>query len=229
MQNMLEDKGLELKDKTVAVSGSGNVAIYAIEKAQELGAKVLTCSDSDGYVYDPEGIDLSVVKEIKEVRRGRIREYLQSRPHAKYHEGCSDVWSVACDIALPCATQNELDLAAAEKLVSNGVKAVGEGANMPSTLEAIAYFQKHKILFAPAKAANAGGVAVSALEMSQNSMRYRWSFTEVDEKLKDIMKNIFVSSKSTAEKYGCVDDLVAGANIASFVKVADIMLANGLI
>ncbi len=229
MQNMLQDKGKELKGKTVVVSGSGNVAIYAIEKAQELGAKVLTCSDSTGYVYDPAGIDLAVVKEIKEVRRGRIREYLKSRPEAEYHEGCSGVWGVACDIALPCATQNELDLAAAQRLVSNGVKAVGEGANMPSTLDAIAYFQQHKVLFAPAKAANAGGVAVSALEMSQNSMRYRWSFAEVDEKLKGIMKNIFESSKSTAEQYGCADDLVAGANIASFVKVADIMLANGLI
>ena len=229
VKNMLEDQGMSLAGQTVIVSGSGNVAIYAIQKAQELGAKVVTCSDSNGYIYDPNGIDLAEVKAIKEVRRGRIKEYVTTHPQAEYHEGCSGVWSVKGDIALPCATQNEIDLEAAKILVANGVKAVGEGANMPSTLEAIAHFQGNQVLFAPAKAANAGGVAVSALEMSQNSLRYRWTFEEVDAKLKDIMKNIFEDAKSTAEEYGCPGDLVAGSNIVSFVKVADIMLANGLV
>lgn len=229
VENMLEDQGRSLAGQTVIVSGSGNVAIYAIQKAQELGAKVVTCSDSNGYIYDPNGIDLAEVKAIKEVRRGRIKEYVATHPQAEYHEGCSGVWSVKGDIALPCATQNEIDLEAAKILVANGVKAVGEGANMPSTLEAIAHFQGNQVLFAPAKAANAGGVAVSALEMSQNSLRYRWTFEEVDAKLKDIMKNIFEDAKSTAEEYGCPGDLVAGSNIVSFVKVADIMLANGLV
>lgn len=229
VKNMLEDQGMSLAGQTVIVSGSGNVAIYAIQKAQELGAKVVTCSDSNGYIYDPNGIDLAEVKAIKEVRRGRIKEYVTTHPQAEYHEGCSGVWSVKGDIALPCATQNEIDLEAAKILVANGVKAVGEGANMPSALEAIAYFQGNQVLFAPAKAANAGGVAVSALEMSQNSLRYRWTFEEVDAKLKDIMKNIFEDAKSTAEEYGCPGDLVAGSNIVSFVKVADIMLANGLV
>ena len=229
VKNMLEDQGMSLAGQTVIVSGSGNVAIYAIQKAQELGAKVVTCSDSNGYIYDPNGIDLAEVKAIKEVRRGRIKEYVATHPQAEYHEGCSGVWSVKGDIALPCATQNEIDLEAAKILVANGVKAVGEGANMPSALEAIAYFQGNQVLFAPAKAANAGGVAVSALEMSQNSLRYRWTFEEVDAKLKDIMKNIFEDAKSTAEEYGCPGDLVAGSNIVSFVKVADIMLANGLV
>ena len=229
VKNMLEDQGRSLAGQTVIVSGSGNVAIYAIQKAQELGAKVVTCSDSNGYIYDPNGIDLAEVKAIKEVRRGRIKEYVTTHPQAEYHEGCSGVWSVKGDIALPCATQNEIDLEAAKILVANGVKAVGEGANMPSTLEAIAHFQGNQVLFAPAKAANAGGVAVSALEMSQNSLRYRWTFEEVDAKLKDIMKNIFEDAKSTAEEYGCPGDLVAGSNIVSFVKVADIMLANGLV
>ena len=229
VKNMLEDQGRSLAGQTVIVSGSGNVAIYAIQKAQELGAKVVTCSDSNGYIYDPNGIDLAEVKAIKEVRRGRIKEYVATHPQAEYHEGCSGVWSVKGDIALPCATQNEIDLEAAKILVANGVKAVGEGANMPSTLEAIAHFQGNQVLFAPAKAANAGGVAVSALEMSQNSLRYRWTFEEVDAKLKDIMKNIFEDAKSTAEEYGCPGDLVAGSNIVSFVKVADIMLANGLV
>ena len=229
VKNMLEDQGRSLAGQTVIVSGSGNVAIYAIQKAQELGAKVVTCSDSNGYIYDPNGIDLAEVKAIKEVRRGRIKEYVATHPQAEYHEGCSGVWSVKGDIALPCATQNEIDLEAAKILVANGVKAVGEGANMPSTLEAIAHFQGNQVLFAPAKAANAGGVAVSALEMSQNSLRYRWTFEEVDAKLNDIMKNIFEDAKSTAEEYGCPGDLVAGSNIVSFVKVADIMLANGLV
>ena len=229
VKNMLDDKGIALKGKTLVVSGSGNVATYAIEKAQEFGAKVVTCSDSNGYVYDPEGIDLDVVKEIKQVRRGRIKEYVKDRPQAEYHEGCRGVWTVKCDVALPCATQSELDLEGAKALVANGVQAVGEGANMPSTLDAIQYFQDNKILFAPAKAANAGGVAVSALEMSQNSERIRWSFEEVDEKLKGIMKDIFTQAKNNAEKYGCADNLVAGANMTAFEKVADVMMAHGLV
>ena len=229
VKNMVEDKGMSLKDQTVVVSGSGNVAIYAIQKAQEFGAKVITCSDSDGYIYDPKGIDLATVQAIKEGRRGRIKEYVETHPGAEYHEGCSGIWTVKCDIALPCATQNEINLQSAQHLVANGVKAVGEGANMPSTLEAITYFQSNKVLFAPAKAANAGGVAVSALEMSQNSVRYSWTFEEVDTKLKDIMKTIFEDSKQTAEEYGCPGDLVTGANIVSFVKVANIMMANGLV
>ena len=229
VKNMLDDKNISLKDKTVVVSGSGNVATYAIEKAQEYGAKVVTCSDSNGYVYDPDGIDLAAVKEIKEVRRGRIREYAETHPQAEYHEGCSGVWTVKCDIALPCATQGEISLESAKALVANGVIAVGEGANMPSSLDAIAYFQSHNVLFAPAKAANAGGVAVSALEMSQNSERLQWTFEEVDNKLKDIMTNIYRSAKENAEKYAAPDDLVAGANITAFLKVADIMIAHGLV
>ena len=229
VKNMLDDKGIALKGKTLVVSGSGNVATYAIEKAQEFGAKVVTCSDSNGYVYDPEGINLDVVKEIKQVRRGRIKEYVKDRPQAEYHEGCRGVWTVKCDVALPCATQSELDLEGAKALVANGVQAVGEGANMPSTLDAIQYFQDNKILFAPAKAANAGGVAVSALEMSQNSERIRWSFEEVDNKLKDIMTDIFQQAKKNAEKYGMKDNLVAGANMTAFVKVADVMIAHGLV
>jgi len=229
VKNMLDDKGIDIKGKTIVISGSGNVATYAIQKAQEFGGKVVTCSDSNGYVYDPEGIDLAVVKDIKEVRRGRIKEYIQARPKAEYHEGCSGVWTVKCDIALPCATQSEINLESAQALVANGVTAVGEGANMPSTLEAIACFQENNILFAPAKAANAGGVAVSALEMAQNSMRYRWSFEEVDEKLKGIMKDIFTQAKNNAEKYGCADNLVAGANMTAFEKVADVMMAHGLV
>ena len=229
VKNMLDDKGISLKDKTVLVSGSGNVATYAIEKAQEFGAKVVTCSDSNGYVYDPNGIDLDAVKEIKQVRRGRIKEYVDTHPNAEYHEGCKGVWTVKCDVALPCATQSEIDLESAKALVANGCKVVGEGANMPSTLEAIEYFQQNKILFAPAKAANAGGVAVSALEMSQNSERLSWTFEEVDERLKGIMKTIFQSAKKNAEEYGDPDNLVMGANIAAFIKVADTMIAQGLV
>ncbi len=229
VKNMLDDNGIDMKGKTVVVSGSGNVATYAIEKAQEFGAKVVTCSDSNGYVYDPEGIDLDVVKEIKEVRRGRIKEYIEARPNAEYHEGCSGVWNVKCDIALPCATQSEISLESAKALVANGVTAVGEGANMPSTLDAIAYFQENNVLFAPAKAANAGGVAVSALEMAQNSMRYSWTFEEVDDKLKGIMADIYRSASENAKKYGVEGNLVAGANIAAFTKVADVMLAHGLV
>lgn len=229
VKNMLDDKNISLKDKTLVVSGAGNVATYAIEKAQEYGAKVVTCSDSDGYIYDPNGIDLDAVKEIKQVRRGRIKEYVAAHPQAEYHEGCTGVWTVKCDVALPCATQGEIDIESAKALVANGVIAVGEGANMPSSLEAIEYFQQNKVLFAPAKAANAGGVAVSALEMSQNSERLQWTFAEVDNKLKDIMANIYRCAKANAEKYSDPDDLVAGANITAFVKVADIMLAHGLV
>ena len=184
VKNMLDAKNISLAGKTVVVSGAGNVAIYAIQKAQEFGAKVVTCSDSNGYVYDPNGINLAVVKQIKEVERGRIKEYVNRVQGAEYHEGCRGVWTVKCDIALPCATQSEIDLDSAKALVANGCQVVGEGANMPSTLDAIAYFQENKVLFAPAKAANAGGVAVSALEMSQNSERLSWTFEEVDDRLK---------------------------------------------
>ena len=229
VKNMLDNKGIDLKDKVIVVSGSGNVATYAIEKAQEFGAKVVTCSDSNGYVYDPDGIDLAAVKEIKQVRRGRIKEYVEGHPKAEYHEGCRGVWTVKCDIALPCATQGEIDLESAKELVANGVMAVGEGANMPSSLDAIAYFQQNKVLFAPAKAANAGGVAVSALEMAQNSERLQWTFEEVDGRLKGIMKNIYENARKNAEKYAEPDDLVAGANITAFVRVADVMLAQGLV
>jgi glutamate dehydrogenase len=229
VKNMLDAKGIDLKDKTVVVSGAGNVAIYAIEKAQEYGAKVVTCSDSSGYIYDPNGIDLAALKDIKEVRRARIKEYITTHPNAEYHEGCRGVWSIPCDVALPCATQDEIDLDSAKLLVENGVKAVGEGANMPSTLEAIAYFKTHHVLFAPAKAANAGGVAVSALEMSQNSERLQWTFEEVDGRLKGIMENIYKNSKKNAELYADPDDLVAGANITAFAQVADVMLAQGLV
>ena len=229
VKNMLDAKGIDLKVKTVVVSGAGNVATYAIEKAQEYGAKVVTCSDSSGYIYDPNGIDLAALKDIKEVRRARIKEYITTHPNAEYHEGCRGVWSIPCDVALPCATQDEIDLDSAKLLVENGVKAVGEGANMPSTLEAIAYFKTHHVLFAPAKAANAGGVAVSALEMSQNSERLQWTFEEVDGRLKGIMENIYKNSKKNAELYADPDDLVAGANITAFAQVADVMLAQGLV
>lgn len=229
VKNLLDDKGINLDGKKVVVSGSGNVAIYAIEKAQELGANVVSCSDSDGYIYDPHGIDLKAVKLIKEVKRGRIAEYAANHPSAEYHEGCHGVWSVKCDIALPCATQEEIDLDAAKSLVANGCKVVGEGANMPSTLDAIEYFQANKILFCPAKAANAGGVAVSALEMSQNSERLSWTFAEVDERLKGIMANIYKNAKANAVEFGDADNLVMGANIAGFKKVAEAMTAQGLV
>ena len=229
VQDMLEAKGIDLAGKTIVVSGAGNVAIYAIEKAQEFGAKVVTCSDSNGYIYDPNGIDLAAVKDIKEVRRARIKEYVATHPNAEYHEGCKGVWSVKCDIALPCATQGEIDMESAKLLVANGVQAVGEGANMPSTLDAIAYFQSHKVLFAPAKAANAGGVATSALEMSQNSERRQWTFEKVDKRLRKIMSHIYRDAKKNAELYADPDDLVAGANITAFAKVADVMLAHGLV
>lgn len=214
--------------KTVVISGSGNVAIYANQKATELGGKVVAMSDSNGYIVDKNGIDLSVVKQIKEVERGRIKEYVSRVKGAEYFEGCSGIWTVKCDIALPCATQNEINEESAKALVKNGVIAVGEGANMPSTPEAVATFQNAGVLFAPAKAANAGGVATSALEMSQNSMRYSWTFDEVDAKLKSIMVNIFHNAYNAAEKYGKKGNLVAGANIAGFEKVADAMLAQGV-
>ena len=214
--------------KTVVISGSGNVAIYANEKATALGAKVVAMSDSNGYIYDENGIDLAVVKQIKEVERGRIREYADRVKGAKYIEGCRGIWSVKCDIALPCATQNELNGEEAALLIKNGVIAVAEGANMPSTPEAVEAFQKAGVLFGPAKAANAGGVATSALEMSQNSMRYSWTFEEVDEKLKHIMTGIFHNSYNAAEKYGMKGNLVAGANIAGFEKVAAAMIAQGI-
>ena len=225
---MLKKNGIELKGKTVVISGAGNVAIYAAEKAMELGAKVVTMSDSTGWVYDAEGIDLAAIKEIKEVKRARLTEYKAYRPNSEYHEG-KGVWTVKCDIALPCATQNELNKEDAETLVKNGVIAVAEGANMPTTLEGTEVFQKAGVLFAPGKAANAGGVATSALEMSQNSERLSWSFEEVDEKLKGIMQNIFKNVDAAAEKYGHPKNYVVGANIAGFVKVADAMLAQGIV
>ncbi|WP_246629140.1 NADP-specific glutamate dehydrogenase [Mesobacillus maritimus] len=229
VEEMLADKGMGFKDSTVVVSGSGNVSIYAIEKAYQLGAQVIACSDSDGYVYDPNGINLDTVKRLKEVERRRISDYVLEHPQAEYYEGCTGIWSIPCDIALPCATQNEIDEASAKTLVENGVKAIGEGANMPSTLEAIELFLENKVLFGPAKAANAGGVAVSALEMSQNSMRLTWTFEEVDQKLQNIMKNIYQNSVEAAEEFGQPDNLVMGANIAGFIKVADAMIAQGVI
>ena len=228
---MLKSNGKSIEGKTCAVSGAGNVAIYAIEKAIQLGAKPVTCSDSTGWIYDPEGIDVALLKEVKEVKRARLTEYAANRPSAEYHEkknGEHGVWTVKCDIALPCATQNELDLEDAKTLAANGCFAVAEGANMPTTLEATKYLQKNGILFAPGKASNAGGVATSALEMSQNSERLSWSFEEVDAKLKDIMVNIFHNADNAAKKYGCEGDYVAGANIAGFEKVADAMLAQGI-
>lgn len=225
---LLKDHGHDLQGKTVTVSGAGNVAIYAIEKAQQLGAKVVTCSDSTGWVYDPEGVDVALLKEVKEVKRARLTEYAANRPSAVYHEG-RGVWTVKTDVALPCATQNELNLDDAKQLVANGVVAVCEGANMPTTLEATKYLQKNKVLFVPGKASNAGGVAVSALEMSQNSERLAWSFEEVDGKLKDIMVNIYHNIAAAAKKYGLDGDYVAGANIAGFLKVAEAMEAQGVV
>ncbi len=227
-EEMLKVMNDSFKGKTVVVSGSGNVAIYATEKAQALGAKVVALSDSNGWVYDKDGIDLSLVKDIKEVRRGRIKEYVDARPTAEYHEG-KGIWSIPCDIALPCATQNELNLDDAKLLVKNGVKIVAEGANMPTTLEATEYLQQNGVAFGPGKAANAGGVATSALEMSQNSMRLSWTFEEVDEKLHGIMKGIHQNAYEAAEKYGCKGNYVMGANIAGFVKVADAMMAQGIV
>lgn len=221
-------KGKSFKGSTVVISGSGNVAIYATEKATQLGAKVVALSDSNGYIYDPEGIKLDTVKRIKEVERKRISEYVKDHPNATYTEGCSGIWQIKCDIALPCATQNELDGASAKALVANGCFAVGEGANMPSTPEAIDVFLNAGVVFGPAKAANAGGVATSGLEMSQNSMRYSWSFEEVDAKLKTIMVNIFKSASAAAKEYGAENNLVVGANISGFLKIANAMYAQGI-
>ncbi|MBD8914798.1 MAG: NADP-specific glutamate dehydrogenase [Lachnospiraceae bacterium] len=224
-------RNTDFQNKTVAVSGAGNVAIYAIEKAYQLGGKPVTCSDSTGWIYDPEGIDVALLQEVKEVKRARLTEYAAARPSAEYHEkknGEHGVWSVKCDIALPCATQNELDENDAKMLVENGVLAVCEGANMPSTPEAVEVFKKAGILFGPAKAANAGGVATSALEMSQNSERLHWTFEEVDEKLQHIMTGIVHNSLDAAKKYGLEGDLISGANIAGFEKVADAMIAQGV-
>ena len=214
--------------KTIVVSGSGNVAIYAVEKATQLGGKVIAMSDSQGYIVDEDGIKLDAIKQIKEVERGRIREYAQRVPGSRFVEGCRGIWTIPCQIALPCATQNELDLDSAKALVKNGVIAVSEGANMPSTAEAVAYFQANNILFAPAKAANAGGVATSGLEMSQNSMRSSWEFDEVDEKLRHIMVNIFHQADNAAKECGHPGDLVMGANVAGFMKVSSAMLSEGL-
>ena len=227
-QEMLKANGIDIAGKTVAVSGAGNVAIYAIEKAWQLGAKPVTCSDSNGWIYDPDGIDVALLKEIKEVKRARLTEYQAARPTAEYHEG-KGVWSVKVDVALPCATQNELNLDDAKALVANGVIAVAEGANMPTTLDATAYLQQNGVLFAPGKASNAGGVATSALEMSQNSERLSWTFEEVDGKLHDIMVNIFHNLDAAAKRYGMEGNYVAGANIAGFEKVATAMLAQGIV
>ena len=228
VKNMLEANGKTLSGQTVVISGSGNVAIYACEKATQMGAKVVAMSDSNGYVYDKDGIKLDVVKQIKEVERGRIKEYAARVPGAEYHEGCRGIWTIPCDVALPCATQNELDAEGAKALIANGCFAVGEGANMPSTLEATELFLQNGILFAPGKAANAGGVATSALEMSQNSARLSWTFDEVDEKLKGIMTNIFAKCAEAAKEYGDKPtNYVIGANIAGFLKVADAMMAQG--
>ena len=227
-EEMLKCHGDTIEGKIVAVSGAGNVATYAIEKAQQLGAKVVTCSDSTGWVYDPDGIDLKALKEIKEVKRERLTAYKAYRPNSEYHEG-KGVWSVKCDIALPCATQNELHLEDAKLLVANGVKVVAEGANMPTTQEATDYIQESGVYFLPGKAANAGGVATSALEMSQNSERLHWSFDEVDEKLKGIMVDLYHNIDNAAKKYGFDGNFVAGANIAGFEKVVDAMTAQGIV
>ncbi len=231
-EELLKDHGTSLKDKTVVVSGAGNVAIYAIQKAQQLGAKVVSCSDSTGWIYDPEGIDVALLKEVKEVKRARLTEYASARSSAEYHEkknGEHGVWNIKCDVALPCATQNELDLEDAKALVANGVQAVCEGANMPTTLDATEYLQKNNVLFICGKASNAGGVATSALEMSQNSERLSWTFEEVDSKLQGIMANIYKSISSAAKEYGMEGNYVAGANIAGFKKVATAMEAQGIV
>ncbi len=227
-EEMLKINGYDLAGRTIVISGAGNVAIYATEKAQQLGAKVVTCSDSTGWVYDPDGIDVDALKEIKEVNRARLTEYKNYRPKSEYHEG-RGVWSVKCDVAIPCATQNELYLEDAKMLVENGCIAVVEGANMPTTPDATEYLQENGVLFAPGKAANAGGVATSALEMSQNSERLSWTFEEVDHRLKDIMVNICHNMSDAAERYGSKGNYVVGANIAGFEKVADAMMAQGVV
>ena len=228
-QEMLRCNGKDVAGKTVVISGSGNVAIYAAQKITEMGAKVVAMSDSNGYIHDANGVNLEVIKQLKEVERKRVKEYVKAVPTATYTEGCSGIWTIPCQIALPCATQNEIDENSAKTLIANGVEAVGEGANMPSTLEATAAFQQAGVLFAPAKAANAGGVAVSALEMSQNSQRLSWTFEEVDAKLKDIMIEIFHKVDLAAKEYATPGDYVAGANIAGFLKVADAMMAQGAV
>ena len=228
-EEMMKDNNSSLEGKTVVISGSGNVAIYATEKAVELGAKVVALSDSNGYIYDENGINLEAVKEIKEVKRGRIKDYLNYVPSAKYVEGCRGIWNIKCDVALPCATQGEIDEESAKMLVANGTKVVAEGANMPSSLEAIKVFQDNGVLFGPAKAANAGGVACSALEMSQNSMRLSWTFEEVDNKLKEIMINIYRQSAEAAKEYGNEGNILMGSNIAGFNKVAEAMMAQGIV
>ena len=225
---MLKANDIDIAGKTIAVSGAGNVAIYAIQKAQQLGGKPVTCSDSTGWIYDPEGIDVELLKEVKEVRRERLTAYAEARPSAEYHEG-KGVWTVKCDIALPCATQNELQLEDAKALVANGVTAVAEGANMPTTIEATEYLQENGVLFAPGKASNAGGVATSALEMSQNSQRLSWTFEEVDSRLQTIMENIFANVDAAAKDYGFEKNYVVGANIAGFLKVVDAMNAQGIV
>ncbi|MEJ8554759.1 NADP-specific glutamate dehydrogenase [Tepidibacter sp. Z1-5] len=228
-QEMLKEHGQSYEGKTVVISGSGNVAIYACEKAQSLGAKVVAMCDSTGYIYDKDGIKLDTVKRIKEVERKRISEYVKDHPEAEYHDGQKGIWTIKCDVALPCATQNDIDVKEAQQLIDNGITALGEGANMPCTNEAVNLFLDNKILVAPAKAANAGGVATSALEMSQNSMRLSWTFEEVDEKLHGIMVNIFKAAKDAAKEYGMEGNYVAGANIAGFLKVADAMMAQGIV
>lgn len=228
-EQMLKANGKSFDGKTVTISGSGNVAIYATQKATELGAKVVAMSDSNGYIYDKNGIDLELVKELKEVKRERIKEYVAVHKDAVYTEGCKGIWNIPCDIALPCATQNEIDKQSAETLVKNGCFAVAEGANMPSTPEAIEVYLKNSVLYGPAKAANAGGVAVSGLEMSQNSQRLSWTFEEVDNKLKNIMESIFEACDQTAEEYGIPGNYMAGANIAGFLKVAEAMKAQGCV
>ena len=229
MQNMIGAKNKSFEGTKVVISGSGNVATYALQKVNQLGGTVYAMSDSSGYVFDPDGIDFDTIRQIKEVERKRIKEYVARRPKAEFHEGSHGLWTVPCDIALPCATQNELNLEDAKALVQNGCYAVGEGANMPSTIEATNYFIENKVLFAPGKAANAGGVACSGLEMSQNAMRLSWSFEEVDNHLKDIMKNIYLNADKAAKEYGYEDNFVVGANIAGFMKVADAMLAQGIV
>lgn len=225
---MLKANDIDIKDKIIAVSGAGNVAIYAIQKAQQLGGKPVTCSDSTGWIYDPEGIDVALLKEIKEVKRERLTAYAEARESAEYHEG-KGVWTIDCDIALPCATQNELQLEDAKALVANGVLAVAEGANMPTTIEATEYLQENDVLFAPGKASNAGGVAISALEMSQNSQRLSWTFEEVDAKLQGVMEDIFANVAAAATEYGMDKNYVAGANIAGFKKVVEAMNAQGIV
>ena len=229
VEEMLKDNGLSLKDSTVIISGSGTVSIYAMEKAIKLGAKVVACSDSNGYVYDKNGLSLKTVKRIKLAESRRIKEYVDIHPEAEYFENCADIWSVPCDIALPCATQNELDEVGAQRLVDNGVKVVAEGANMPSTIEAIDIFLDNGVLFGPAVAVNAGGVAVSSLEMAQNSARLSWTFEQVDAELHKIIKNIYQNCKNAAEDYGYPGNLVIGVNIAGFKRIADVMIAHGVV